>query len=313
VHVLSGGSLVRDGSSGTVTVQPSIENDGTVSVQTGNLNGPGGLTQAGGLTTVAVGATFSASVALNGGTLGGNGTVIGAGTNTAGTVAPGSSPGTLAVNGNYTQASGGTLAEQITGTTPGTQFDQLHVTGALSVGGTLAIDSTSFTPAPADMFKIISGANSRVGAFASLTGATVNGATYSAQYDVDGVTLLVTGPPPPPKETLSVTFAGSGGGSVSDGASLNCAASCQHQYTQGTVVTLTPSAASGSSFAGWSGACSGTGNCQVTMSAAQNVTATFDTVPPPPPPTKCLVPKLKGKSSVRPRSRSGRRTAASAR
>jgi hypothetical protein len=40
-------------------------------------------------------------------------------------------------------------------------------------------------------------------------------------------------------------------------------------------LTATPSA--GSTFAGWSGAgCSGTGMCVVTMSAAQNVTATFN-------------------------------------
>jgi hypothetical protein len=283
IHVLSGGSLVRNTSSGTVTVTPSIHNDGTVSVQTGTLNnGSGGLTQASGLATVAAGATYSGNVALNGGTLGGNGTVSGAVTNPAGTVAPGASPGTLTVTGDYTQGAGGTLAEEITGTTPGTQFDRLLVGGAATLGGTLAINSASFTPAAIDTFKIISGANSRVGTFASLTGATVNGETYSAQYDADGVTLLVSGPPPPPQETLSVTFAGSGAGSVSDGASLNCAASCQQQYTQGTVVTLTPTASDGSTFAGWSGACAGTGNCQVTMTSAKDVTATFNTIPPPP-------------------------------
>jgi hypothetical protein len=150
------------------------------------------------------------------------------------------------------------------------------------LGGTLAINSTGFTPAAIDTFKIISGATSRTGTFASLTGATVNGETYSAQYDADGVTLLVSGPPPPPQETLSVTFAGSGAGSVSDGASLNCAASCQHQYVQGTVVTLVAAPADGSTFTGWSGACAGTGNCQVTMTSAKDVTATFDTIPPPP-------------------------------
>jgi len=117
--------------------------------------------------------------------------------------------------------------------------------------------------------------------------------TYSARYDADGVTLLVAGsPPPPPNETLSVTFAGTGGGSVSDGTSLNCAASCQHQYPQGTVVTLTPAASAGSSFAGWSGACAGAGNCQVTMSAAQSVTATFDTVASPPPPVVVTPPAV---------------------
>jgi endoglucanase len=42
-------------------------------------------------------------------------------------------------------------------------------------------------------------------------------------------------------------------------------------------VTLTAVAASGSTFAGWSGACSGTGTCTASMTAARNVTATFNT------------------------------------
>jgi len=42
-------------------------------------------------------------------------------------------------------------------------------------------------------------------------------------------------------------------------------------------VTLTAAAASGSTFAGWSGACTGTGTCTVSMTAAQSVTATFNT------------------------------------
>ena len=42
-----------------------------------------------------------------------------------------------------------------------------------------------------------------------------------------------------------------------------------------TIVTLTATAAAGSTFAGWSGACSGTGLCAVTMSAARSATASF--------------------------------------
>ena len=282
IHVTNTGSITTS-NTGTATIQPVLDNDGTITVGSGTLDVAGGLTQTAGLTSVASGATVHGSVTLNGGTLKGNGTVDGSLTNTSGTVAPGSSPGTLTITGAYTQGPGATLAEEITGPTPGTQFDQLLVAGTLSLDGTLAIDSNSFTPTATDTFKIVSGASSRSGAFASVTGATVNGATYSARYDTDGVTLLVSGssPPPPPNETLSATFAGTGAGSVSDGATLGCAASCQRQYPQGTVVTLTAAPASGSTFAGWSGGgCSGTGSCQITMSAAQSVTATFNTVPP---------------------------------
>ena len=77
---------------------------------------------------------------------------------------------------------------------------------------------------------------------------------------------------------LSVTKSGSGSGSVSSSpAGIDCGTDCDEDYDHGTLVTLdaTPDATS-STFSGWSGACSGTGNCQVTMDEAQSVTATFD-------------------------------------
>ena len=47
------------------------------------------------------------------------------------------------------------------------------------------------------------------------------------------------------------------------------------RYSSGTTITLTVLPESGSVFVGWSGACNGTGPCQVTMDAAKSVTATF--------------------------------------
>jgi hypothetical protein len=78
---------------------------------------------------------------------------------------------------------------------------------------------------------------------------------------------------------LSVGIGGSGAGSVSSSpAGIACSASCSHGFADGTVVTLTPSPASGSTFAGWSGACSGTGPCQVTLSSDLAVAASFEAV-----------------------------------
>ena len=51
-------------------------------------------------------------------------------------------------------------------------------------------------------------------------------------------------------------------------------------------ITLTPTAATGSEFTGWSGACSGTGACQVTMSEARSVTAGFAVEEGTPPPSE---------------------------
>ena len=69
--------------------------------------------------------------------------------------------------------------------------------------------------------------------------------------------------------TLTVNTAGDGSGTVA----LDPAGGT---YAYGTVVTLTATADSGSTFAGWSGACGGAGDCVVTMDAAKSVTATFD-------------------------------------
>ena len=82
------------------------------------------------------------------------------------------------------------------------------------------------------------------------------------------------------QHTMTVAKAGLGTGTVTSApAGINCGADCTEAYNQGTVVTLTAASASGSQFAGWSGAgCSGTGTCVVTMSAAANVTATFNLV-----------------------------------
>ena len=55
---------------------------------------------------------------------------------------------------------------------------------------------------------------------------------------------------------------------------------CEASYDDGTVVTLSAQPAAGSEFAGWSGGCSGTGACQVTIGAGTTPTARFEKTPP---------------------------------
>lgn len=77
-------------------------------------------------------------------------------------------------------------------------------------------------------------------------------------------------------QVLTVTKAGSGQGTVtSSPGGINCGNDCSQGYDAGELVTLTATPAAGSSFAGWSDTCSGTSTCQVTMSEARSVTATF--------------------------------------
>jgi hypothetical protein len=93
---------------------------------------------------------------------------------------------------------------------------------------------------------------------------------------------------PPPDKTLTLTKAGRGTGTVSSSpAGISCGSTCAHAFKHGTTVRLTAIALARSRFAGWSGTCSGTGSCTLTMSADRSVTATFKVL--------CVVPKVKGK------------------
>ncbi len=77
------------------------------------------------------------------------------------------------------------------------------------------------------------------------------------------------------RRTLTVSPAGSGSGTVT-GTGISCPGTCSHEYLEGETVTLTASPSAGSTFSGWSGSgCSGTGTCEVPMSADKSVTATF--------------------------------------
>lgn len=100
--------------------------------------------------------------------------------------------------------------------------------------------------------------------------ACTNGAY---DYSPPSVTVIVNS-----AYTLTVNKSGTGTGTVtSSPAGINCGSDCTEGYVSGTSVTLTATAATGSTFAGWSGACSGTNpTCTVSMTAARTVTATFN-------------------------------------
>lgn len=90
------------------------------------------------------------------------------------------------------------------------------------------------------------------------------------------------GSPPLSSFTLTVSKSGTGSGTVT-GGSVNCGSTCTMSGSGS--VSLSAVAASGSTFAGWSGGgCSGTSACSVTLSSNQTVTATFNTTQNNPPP-----------------------------
>ncbi len=240
----AGGAISNEGgavspTTGTLTLSGTLtQSSGQTAVQPGETLAIGGAhSQSGGTTTID-GALTATSHAISGGTLTANGTVGGPVTLTAagvldgngqvngnvanqsGTVRPGNSPGRLTVNGTYAQHANGTLQVDVAGLTAATEFDQLVVTGAATLGGTLAIVSANgFDPAVTDTFPIVTSA-ARTGTFATLTGADISQVKhYVAQYPTAtpfGVRLAVIGPDAPVPGTPQVV------GTVQVGQTVTC-------------------------------------------------------------------------------------------
>lgn len=81
-----------------------------------------------------------------------------------------------------------------------------------------------------------------------------------------------------PGALLTVLKAGNGSGVVTSvPLGINCGSDCSEVVLEGTVVTLTAAADTGSTFAGWSGTCTGTGTCTITINTDTEVTASFTT------------------------------------
>ncbi len=78
---------------------------------------------------------------------------------------------------------------------------------------------------------------------------------------------------------LTVIRTGAGTGTVaSTPAGIDCGATCSASFDAGSIVTLTATPDPGYSFTAWSGPCSGSETCSVTMHALQYVTAGFGVV-----------------------------------
>jgi hypothetical protein len=187
----------------------------------------------------------------------------------------------------YVSACGATMSSNLSWTASKSVSYSLSVTKAGDGGGTVtsspagitcgstcsaAFDSgtavtLSAAPDSSSIFSGWSGACSGTGSCSvSMTQARSVTATFTAK---------------PPGFSLFVTKAGDGGGTVtSSPAGINCGSTCSASFGVDTTVTLSATPNSTSIFSGWSGACSGTGSCSVSMTQTRSVTATFTAKPP---------------------------------
>jgi len=112
----------------------------------------------------------------------------------------------------------------------------------------------------------------------SATASFTFSASGSFSLDDHGFQLLDPG-------TLTVNRSGGGSGRVtSDPIGIDCGSACSVQFPVGSAVELTATAADGSTFQHWNGACAGTDPvCTVDITRKTSVSAVFALIPAPPP------------------------------
>jgi Ca2+-binding RTX toxin-like protein len=148
----------------------------------------GGTTVAGGILNVTGSIANSAVTVEDGGTLGGTGTTGAVTVQSGGVIAPGASAGMLST-GSLSLDSGATFALQIGGTNAGTEYDQIDVTGTVSLGGATLDRSlvNSFASTAGNTYRIIDndGLDAVIGTFSGLAeGAAfaIGGNTFQISY-----------------------------------------------------------------------------------------------------------------------------------
>jgi hypothetical protein len=182
------------------TTNGSLTNSGTLSVAKGcglTIGGTGtSYTQTGGKTThdgVLTGAVnVNSGTFLGAGSITGKVSVGGAKVGSLLSVGDAGLAGQIKITGTYFQSANGKLSTAIGGTTVITQYSQLKVVGAATLGGTLAAPLIgSFVPTVGQAFTVLS-AGSVTGTFTNTTVAINSSEYFAVSYTTTGVVLTVT-------------------------------------------------------------------------------------------------------------------------
>ena len=148
--------------------------------------------------TTATGGVLSPLVVAGGATLGGGGSATTVSVQAGGVIGPGASPGLLNT-GVTTFATGGIFTAELNGPTVGTGYDQLNVTGGVTLTGAVLNLVLNYSPTTASTFTLINNdaADAVVGTFTGLA----EGATFTV------TTGAITG-------RFSITYVGGTGNDV---------------------------------------------------------------------------------------------------
>ena len=212
--VFTGGGIVAYGTptiGGALTVNATIDvkafEAATVLTIASAIGGSGGLSTSGAGTVVLSGAeAYAGATSVDGGTLQldgslastgavtvksgatlrGNGSTAGAiGVQGGGTLAPGASPGALACRG-LTMVAGATLAAEVDGPTAVSGYDQVAVSGPVSLGGATLSVTLGFAPADGQSFTLVAQQQGQA------VGGTFAGLAEGATFELGGKTFGIT-------------------------------------------------------------------------------------------------------------------------
>ncbi|MEW5743625.1 MAG: hypothetical protein AB1938_32235 [Myxococcota bacterium] len=148
------------------------------------------------------------------------------------------------------------------------------------VGGPINCGGTCMADVPAGTSVTLTATANMGSTFAGWSGCdSAMGATCTVLMNAQRSVTATFNVSTVPTYTLTVAKSGTGSGTVTGGG-ISCGTTCSATVNQGTVVTLTAMAASGSTFSSWSGCDSTSGaTCTVTMNSARTVTASFTANP----------------------------------
>lgn len=149
----------------------------------------------------------------------------------------------------------------------------------VGASGPVTCSGGNLSPGTPDHITVVVRVNSGVASGATIVTTASVSASGSTDPTPSNNSASVTTTVTSASVGLTLIKAGPGSGTVTSGdGKIDCGSTCSASYAVGSPasqVTLTATPAAGSSFAGWSGGCSGSGACQVTLDAAKSVTATF--------------------------------------